>query len=145
MRRQLPHRVLEEALAHFEVVAEYGAGDLTDQMAIDATCMRLSAGIEALSRLSAADRDALVGGVWTQIWGMRNRIAHGYLLVEPAIVRSTVDRDLPLLIKAVRTALAREERRLAAGQDVQTLRDQGAADDLDDLVVWTGIHGGVED
>lgn len=101
MRRQLPHMVLEEALAHFEVVAEYGAGDLTDQMAIDATCMRLSAGIEALSRLSAADRDALVGGVWTQIWGMRNRIAHGYLLVEPAIVRSTVDRDLPLLIKAV--------------------------------------------
>jgi uncharacterized protein with HEPN domain len=99
--------VLEEALAHFEVVAEYGSGDLADQKTVDAICMRLSAGIEALSALSAVDREALFGDVWNQMWGMRNRIAHGYLLVEPAIVRSTVDRDLPMMIEVVEAAIHR--------------------------------------
>jgi len=41
------------------------------------------------------------------MWGMRNRIAHGYLLVEPANVRSTVDRDLPVMVEAVRTGIDR--------------------------------------
>ena len=77
MRRRQPKRVLQEALAHFEVVAEYGSGDLSDQKTIDAICLRLSAGIEALSGLSAADREALFGDVWSQMWGLRNRIAHG--------------------------------------------------------------------
>ena len=49
MRRNQPKQVLEEAMAHFEVVADYGLGDLSDQKTIDAICMRLSAGIEALS------------------------------------------------------------------------------------------------
>ena len=66
MRRRKPKLVLEEALAHFEVVAEYGSGDLADQKTVDAICMRLSAGIEALSALSAADREALFGDVWNQ-------------------------------------------------------------------------------
>ena len=46
MRRKQPKQVLEEAMAHFEVVADYGSGDLSDQKTIDAICMRLSAGIE---------------------------------------------------------------------------------------------------
>ena len=107
MRRREPTQVLQEAMAHFEVVVDYGSGDLSDQKTIDAICMRLSAGIEALSGLSAADREALFGDVWSQMWGMRNRIAHGYLLVEPAIVRSTVDRDLPVMVEAVRAAIDR--------------------------------------
>ncbi|KGN40804.1 HepT-like ribonuclease domain-containing protein [Knoellia aerolata] len=107
MRRRQPKLVLEEALAHFEVVAEYGSGEVADQKTVDAICMRLSAGIEALSALSAADREALFGDVWNQMWGMRNRIAHGYLLVEPAIVRSTVDRDLPMMIEVVEAAIHR--------------------------------------
>lgn len=40
-----------------------------------------------------------------QMWGMRNRIAHGYLLVQPANIRSTVERDLPVMIAAVKGAL----------------------------------------
>jgi uncharacterized protein with HEPN domain len=100
-------QVLQEAMAHFEVVADYGSGDLSDQKTIDAIYMRLSAGIEALSGLSDADRAALFGDVWNEMWGMRNRIAHGYLLVEPATVRSTVDRDLPVMVEAVETAMDR--------------------------------------
>jgi Arc/MetJ-type ribon-helix-helix transcriptional regulator len=45
----------------------------------------------------------------------------------------------------VASAVEREMRRLAAEQDAQILRTQGAADDLDDLVEWTGTHAVVED
>ena len=107
MRHRQPKQVLQEAMTHFEVVADYGSGDLSDQKTIDAICMRLSAGIEALSGLSADEREAKFGDVWSQMWGMRNRIAQGYLLVEPAIVRSTVDRDLPVMVEAVRAAIDR--------------------------------------
>jgi uncharacterized protein with HEPN domain len=105
VRRKQSKQVLPEAMAPFEVVADYGSGDLSDQKTINAVCMRLSAGIEALSGLSEADRAELFGDVWTQMWGRPNRIAHGYLLVEPAIVRSTVDRDLPVMIEAVEAAI----------------------------------------
>lgn len=45
----------------------------------------------------------------------------------------------------VAAAVEREMRRLAADQDAQILRRQGPADDLDDLVRWTGAHVAVED
>ena len=34
---------------------------------------------------------------------------------------------------------------LSAEQDAQILRTEGAADELDDLVEWTGTHAVVED
>ena len=37
---------------------------------------------------------------------MRNRIAHGYLLVDPVIVRQTVDHDLVSIVASIRQALA---------------------------------------
>ena len=113
MRRRLAEQMLQEAVAHFEVVAEYGEADLTDQKTVDAICMRLSAGVEALSGLEAVEREALFGEVWNQMWGMRNRIAHGYLLVEPAIVASTLERDVPLVIDIVKSAIDQ----LTAGTD----------------------------
>lgn len=45
----------------------------------------------------------------------------------------------------VAAAVEREMRRQAADQDAQILRRQGSADDLDDLVRWTGAHVTVED
>jgi hypothetical protein len=69
VRRRQPKQVLQEAMAHFEVVADYGSGELSDQKTIDAICMRLSAGIEALSGPSDADREALFGDVWNEMWG----------------------------------------------------------------------------
>jgi uncharacterized protein with HEPN domain len=99
--------VLREALAHFEVVADYGRGEVIDQKTVDAICMRLSAGIEALAALDPAVREDLFGDAWFEMWGMRNRIAHGYLLVEPGIVHSTVERDVPTLIATIRQAMQR--------------------------------------
>lgn len=45
----------------------------------------------------------------------------------------------------VASAVEREMRRLAAEQDAQILRTHGTADELDDLVEWTGVHAVVED
>lgn len=45
----------------------------------------------------------------------------------------------------VMTALEREMRRQAAERDAAILREQGAADDLDDLVAWSADHATLED
>lgn len=39
------------------------------------------------------------------MWGMRNRIAHGYLLVSSETVNRTIDVDLPGIIGIVRREL----------------------------------------
>lgn len=49
--RRPPREVLTDALAHCAMVGRYAAGDVDDQLTIDAICMRLSAGVEALSTL----------------------------------------------------------------------------------------------
>jgi uncharacterized protein with HEPN domain len=75
-------------------------------MIIDAVCMRLSAGIEVLARLDPAVRDRMFADDWHHVWGMRNRIAHGYLLVDADIVRKTVDVDLPEIVSVIRREIA---------------------------------------
>jgi hypothetical protein len=60
MRRKSTERVLPDALTHFAVVGEYGRGDTSDQT-VDAICMRLSAGITALSGLAPELREDLFG------------------------------------------------------------------------------------
>ncbi len=59
--------------------------------------------------------------------------------------RSVATGKAPSRAALVASALEREMRRLAAEQDAQMLRAQGAADELDDLVEWTGTHAVVED
>ena len=39
------------------------------------------------------------------MWGMRNRIAHGYLLVNPPIVRQTLKIDIPSLVSRIEREL----------------------------------------
>ncbi len=66
-----------------------GSGDLDDQKTIDASCMRLPAGIESLASLTPGEHEALFGRARHQMWGMRSRLAHGSLLVGPSIVHAT--------------------------------------------------------
>lgn len=67
--------------------------------------MRLSAGIEVLARLDSRVRTNLSGNNWQLMWGMGNRIAHGYLLVNPGIVRQTIEVDLPDTIRVIGSEL----------------------------------------
>ena len=95
--------LLGEALHHFGTMLGYADHDLDDQLVIDAICMRLSAGLEVLNRLDRDVRDRLFGDTWTAMWGMRNRIAHGYLLVSAPIIRRTLEADIPDLVEQDRT------------------------------------------
>ena len=96
---------LGDALAHFEIMQSHAEEDLDDQLVIDAVCMRLSAGIEALAALNPAIRQTLFGDAWSLMSGMRNRIAHGYLLVDPTIIRATLTHDVPSIMHRIRRAL----------------------------------------
>lgn len=100
------HEVLQEALTHFDLMLHHAQGELTDQLVIDAVCMRLSAGLDVLNRLDPDVRDGMFGDNWPLMWGMRNRIAHGYLLVEPRVIRSTLDTDIPAIIVHIQQRLA---------------------------------------
>lgn len=97
--------VLRDALAHFERLQAYAAGDLADQLVIDAICMRLSAGIETLARLDPVVLAELFGDIWPEMWGMRNRISHGYLLVDATIVSQTIQDDIPQIVAAISAEL----------------------------------------
>ena len=98
--------LLVEALAHFDLLVRHASGDIDDQLVIDAVCMRLSAGLEVLGRIGGDRRAALFGDDWTLMWGMRNRIAHGYLLVDPEIIRRTLEADIPVIVGRLRAAVA---------------------------------------
>lgn len=101
--------ILSDALFHLRKAEDYAKNDLDDQLVIDAACMRLSAGVEALSALAPSTRDRIFGGDWPLMWGMRNRIAHGYLLVSPEIVRRTLAADVPVIIARIEAALGRPD------------------------------------
>jgi len=63
--------------------------------------MRLSAGIEALAALDPTTREEIFAEAWPLMWGMRNRIAHGYLLVDASIIRQTVTHDVPSIMSRI--------------------------------------------
>ncbi|HET7305952.1 MAG TPA: HepT-like ribonuclease domain-containing protein [Segeticoccus sp.] len=97
---------MREALVHLELVGEYAGGEDLDQLVIDAICMRLSAGVEVLARLDPDVRTRLFGDSWPFMSGMRNRIAHGYLLVDSSIVRKTIEIDVPDIVRTIKGELA---------------------------------------
>ena len=101
-----PEDALREARTHFALMRQHAEGDLADQLVIDAICMRLSAGVEALARLDTPTRDRLFGDAWPLMWGMRNRIAHGYMLVDTDIVRRTLEHDIPPIMASIEAELA---------------------------------------
>lgn len=86
---------LEDAQNHFTQAVEYGVQEVLDQQAIDAICMRIAAGIDSLNGLHDDLRHHLFGDTWHAMWGMRNRIAHTYALVEASVIIATVRRDVP--------------------------------------------------
>jgi hypothetical protein len=43
------------------------------------------------------------GQVWPAIWSVRNRIAHGYVFVDRAIITATVENDLGELEQGLRS------------------------------------------
>jgi uncharacterized protein with HEPN domain len=60
---------------------------------------------EAANRLSAATQEAHPEIPWPQIVGMRNRLIHGYDVIDWDLLWDTVRSDLPPLIAALETII----------------------------------------
>jgi uncharacterized protein with HEPN domain len=88
--------LIEDALEHVRMLhAHLDQSSLADQTVADAVSLRLAAAIESMSITSPELRERLFGDLWPIIWATRNRIAHGYAFVDLAIIRTTIERDLP--------------------------------------------------
>ncbi|WP_308799099.1 HepT-like ribonuclease domain-containing protein [Agromyces silvae] len=95
--------LLSDALEHLATLHRHlERADLDDATVADAVSLRLASAIEALAATSDEVRARVSGGRWHVIWATRNRIAHGYAGIDHAIIRATVERDLPALEAALR-------------------------------------------
>ena len=101
---------LADATLHLDTAIAYAADGPFDEKTIDAICMRISAGIEALNALSPSRRDQLFGDQWSAMWGMRNRIANTHSRVEAAAVIATLREDLPRISARIRAYLATRDK-----------------------------------
>ena len=61
---------------------------------------------EAAAGVDLETRSRCVGIPWLQVVGMRNRLIHGYDVVDMDMLWDTVTRDIPPLISHLETALA---------------------------------------
>jgi uncharacterized protein with HEPN domain len=76
-------------------------GDLDDGLVFDAARVRLIEIGEAVKHLPPALLEHEPELPWSQIAGMRDLLAHRYFDTSHAILRATVDHDLPALAAAV--------------------------------------------
>ena len=79
-------------------------GDLSsDGLVFDAVRIRLLEIGEAVKALPTAMLNSQPAIPWTQIARMRDHLAHRYFDTDHAILRATVDNDLPELERAVQS------------------------------------------
>jgi uncharacterized protein with HEPN domain len=81
-------------------------GDLSDGLVFDAMRIRLLEIGEAVKALPAEMLSSQPNIPWTQIARMRDHLAHRYFDTNHAILRATVDNDLPELERAVQALAA---------------------------------------
>lgn len=88
--------LVAEALFHIEILENHQTlGSYEDDLVADAVNLRLSAAIEAISQATPEFRDRYFPGQWHEMKALRNLISHGYLFIDNAVVKSTLERDLP--------------------------------------------------
>lgn len=97
-------KVLEKLVKHIDSTLKYceqcqSLSDFQqDDMRIEACVFNLmQIGELAKTALSDKTKNAIKSIPWNQLYGMRNRIVHGYDGVEMTIVWDTIAYDLPVL------------------------------------------------
>ena len=80
---------------------------LADADAFDAGLRRLHTIAESTQRLSTGLKDRHPEIPWAHITGFRNRIVHAYMDVDPNLVWSVIQDELPALARLADTELGR--------------------------------------
>ncbi len=104
--------VLLKILKHVEHAIEYASkyeereSFENDNMCVEATVFNLmQIGELAKVSLSEETKDSIKTIPWKQIYGLRNRIVHGYEGVNFSIVWDTIKDDLPKLREEIKALL----------------------------------------
>ena len=101
---------LDDILAAIDAIRTHLArGDLSDGLVFDAVRVRLIEIGEAVKALPADLLAREPDVPWTQIAGMRDRLAHRYFDTSHAILAATVKTDLPELERAARWLIDKSE------------------------------------
>ena len=104
--------VLKKMLQHTRAILEY-CKDCQSLAAFEENSMRVEATVFNLMQLGELAKQSLSDEAksqittipWQQIYGLRNRIVHGYSGVNMRIVWETVAYDIPELHKELKTIL----------------------------------------
>ena len=106
-------RVLQKMYKHTQAIIKYCADCRSlkdfeaDSMCVEATVFNLmQIGELAKTSLSDEAKNQLSSIPWQQIYGLRNRIVHGYEGVSMQIVWDTVSEDIPLLNSQLKQAIS---------------------------------------
>jgi uncharacterized protein with HEPN domain len=104
---------LKDMLTHArEAVELLGKGtrkDLKENRMMQLALTRLVEIIgEAANRVSPEMKQRAPELPWPEIVGMRNRLVHGYDVVDLDLLYDTIKTDLPPLLKALETAIQEE-------------------------------------
>ena len=98
--------LVRDALNYLAVLRDHHSkGPFEDPLISDAVNMRLSAAIETISQTSLGLRETFFGESWRFMKSMRNRISHGYALLDHDVVQGTIEGDVPYFETQLRQAL----------------------------------------
>lgn len=102
---------LDDILAAARAIAAHRQrGGLDDGLVFDAVRVRLIEIGEAVKSIDPALLNREPNVPWIDVAAMRNHLAHRYFDTAHAIVRATVEQDLPPLVAAVERLLAGIDR-----------------------------------
>lgn len=101
MTRRDRQRLVDIEAAITAIRDHVSRGGLDDGLVFDAVRMRLIEIGEAVKDLPSSLLDGEPELPWSEIAGMRDRLAHRYFDTSHAIVSATVERDLPDLEQVV--------------------------------------------
>ena len=95
--------MLEHAKEAIEILGDTSREELADNRVIQLALTRLMEIVgEAANRVSQETQQEHPKILWAQIIGMRNRLVHGYDVVDYDLLWDTVTKDLPPLITALK-------------------------------------------
>ena len=98
--------LVRDALNHLEMLKYHlTKGPFEDPTVSDAVNMRLAAALETISQTSTVLRDTYFSDDWRHMKSMRNRISHGYALLDHDVVQGTIEGDVPYFETQLRQAL----------------------------------------
>jgi uncharacterized protein with HEPN domain len=104
--------MLSHAQEAVDLLKSLSEEDLRDNRVLQLALTRLVEIIgEAANRVSAATQQVNPEIPWPQIVGMRNRLVHGYDVVDFGLLWDTVTADLPPLIEALQGILGEAQAR----------------------------------